>query len=324
MSRPDPHRIEVSTAPGYVVHVGQGLGPHLVEWLEGSLRAARYALVTDTNVAATHAKALGRRMRRAGLDVLEVVFDAGEAHKTRETKQHVEDRLLEAGLGRDAAIVSVGGGVVTDLAGFTAATFLRGIPHVPVPTTLLGMVDASIGGKTGVDHPRGKNLIGAFHQPAAVFADVAHLEGLGDRQFRSGLAEAIKAAVIRDGELLDRLVSEAAGIKGRDPALLAGIIARACAIKAEVVSADEKEGDLRKILNFGHTIGHAVEKVSGYKLTHGEAISIGMAVESRIAVKRGLLAPAYAEAIRAALEAFDLPVALPSDEPALSPEAILA
>ncbi len=312
--------MRVATHPPYDIHIGPGVVRELPAWLLEHRPGVRYAIVTDTNVGKLHAGRLADLLGRAGLRAETVIFEAGEVHKTRASKEAVEDALLDRGLGRDAALLALGGGVVADLAGFVAATYLRGIPYVQIPTTLLAMVDASVGGKTGVDHPRGKNLIGAFHQPAAVFIDIDYLAGLPDRQFRSGLAEVVKAGVIRDAGLFDLLQERARDLVARDAELLTRAVARACEIKAEVVAADERESDLRKILNFGHTLGHAVETLSGYALTHGEAVSIGMAAESRLAVRAGLLSAEAADRIESLLEALQLPVRLPEG---LRPERIL-
>ena len=323
MASPEPRRITVRTSPPYELTVGSGSVRRLAGWLSDARLGSRLALVTDTTVGPLHAAPLLRRLAQAGLTCDSFVFDAGESSKTRGTKEKLEDAMIEAGLGRDSAVIALGGGVVTDLAGFLAATYHRGIPCVQVPTTLLAMVDASVGGKTGVDHPKGKNLIGAFHQPAAVFIDVDYLVSLPAREFRSGLAEIVKAGVIRDADLFRKLQADAARIAERDPESLAGIILRACEIKAEVVSSDEREADLRKILNFGHTVGHALESLSSYALTHGEAVAIGMVVEARMAVKAGLLAGGDAEAIGLLLQALGLPSSPTGPARGLRPEAIL-
>ncbi len=323
MAPPEPRRITVATRPPYDLTIGPGSVRGLAAWLQGRRLASRYALLTDTTVGPLHAAPLLRRLAEAGLTCDSFAFDAGESSKTRGTKEKLEDAMIEAGLGRDSAVIALGGGVVTDLAGFLAATYHRGIPCVQVPTTLLAMVDASVGGKTGVDHPKGKNLIGAFHQPAAVFIDVDYLVSLPAREFRSGLAEIVKAGVIRDADLFRKLQADAARIAQRDPEALSGIILRACEIKAEVVSSDEREADLRKILNFGHTVGHALESLSSYAVKHGEAVAIGMVVEARMAVKAGLLAGGDAEAIGLLLQALGLPSSPTGPARGLRPEAIL-
>jgi 3-dehydroquinate synthase len=323
MTPPGLQRIRVETNPSYTIHIGEGISGALADWLVSSARGRRCAMVTDANVAGLHAPAVKAALSGAGIDVEMVVFPAGETSKTRAMKEQVEDSLLGAGLGRDSILISLGGGVVTDLAGFVAATYMRGIPHVPVPTTLLGMVDAAIGGKTGVDHPKGKNLIGAFHQPAAVFIEIGFLGSLPDQEFRCGLTEIVKAAVIRDAKLFSEIGQQAEQIKARDPKTMTRLILAAARIKAEIVAADEKEGDLRKILNFGHTVGHAIEQLSGYSLSHGEAVAAGMVVEGRIAVALGLLTEVDAASLESLLEKLKLSLKLTDIRPALEPEAIV-
>jgi len=322
MAPPDLLQVSVGTTRPYSVHIGPEASLQVPSWLIGEGIASRYALVTDSIIAPLHAHGLLDHMRASGLETALVIVPAGEGSKTRQTKQLIEDQMLDQGLGRDAAVIALGGGMITDLAGFVAATYMRGIPLIQVPTTLLAMVDASVGGKTGVDHPKGKNLIGAFHQPSAVFIDTRFLETLPDRQYRAGLAEILKAAVIHDAGLFERMSAEAEGVKAREPALLTRLIADACRIKAEVVAGDERETDRRKVLNFGHTIGHALELLSGYSLSHGEAVAIGMVVEARLSVRMGLLPAAAAASIESAVRLLGLPTGLPAVA-ARSPERVL-
>jgi 3-dehydroquinate synthase len=280
----------------------------------------RYVLLTDSRVRRLYGEALTRRLRRSGIDVLGVAVPAGERSKTREAKARVEDAMTRAGLGRDAALIALGGGVVGDLGGFVAATYCRGIPFIQVPTTLLAMVDSSIGGKTAVDHPRAKNWIGAIHQPAAVWMDVATLKDLSARQFRNGLAEVIKTAIIADARLFRFLEKNLETIVARTGPVLTRIVSTCCRIKARVVERDEADRNLRKILNFGHTIGHALERLAGYRMPHGEAVSIGIAAESRIARRLGLLDPDSVVRVEALLRAARLPVRLPAG---IRPERLL-
>jgi 3-dehydroquinate synthase len=254
------------------------------------------------------------------VEVLEI--PAGEAHKTRESWARLTDALLAAGLGRDAAIVALGGGVVGDLAGFVAATYMRGIPYVQVPTTLLAMIDSSIGGKTGVDTPAGKNLVGAFHPPAAVIADVEALATLPHAQRRAGVAEAIKHGVIADARYFERiaarlpqLLDEPAGEDMRD------LILRSIEIKSDVVCRDEREGGVRKILNFGHTLGHAIEAESEYRLLHGEAIAIGMVLEARLAERLGIAESGTAAEVQEAVARAGLPEHMP---PSMTADRVVA
>jgi 3-dehydroquinate synthase len=252
-----------------------------------------------------------------------VKISAGEIHKTRETWAIVTDALLEAGLGRDSTIVALGGGVVGDLTGFVAATYMRGVKFVQIPTTLVAMVDAAIGGKTGVDAPAGKNLVGCFHMPAAVLIDPEVLVTLPLRELRAGFAEVIKCGVVADTAYFE-LVREAmpdllSGDLGRsdrlEPLIVGGI-----ETKLRIVAQDERENGLRKILNFGHTIGHAVEITTGYSLLHGEAVAIGMAVESELAERIGVAEPGTTARIEDALRIGGLPTRIP---PECSPATLM-
>ena len=233
------------------------------------------------------------------------------------------DQMLGKGYGRDSAVIALGGGVVGDLAGFVAATFMRGIPVVQVPTTLVAMVDASIGGKTAVDTFAGKNLVGAFHPPAAVLIDPQLLATLPLRELRAGFAEIIKHGVIADEPYLFQVASSASDLLAQGGSMsdmTVSLIVRSVEIKADIVSRDEREEGLRKVLNFGHTIGHAVEMVSGYSLLHGEAVAIGMALESRLAERIGLAQTGTAATVIRTLQAAGLPTDLPKD---YGPEAVI-
>jgi 3-dehydroquinate synthase len=244
-----------------------------------------------------------------------LTIPAGESNKTREAWARLTDELLAKGHGRDSAIIALGGGVVGDLAGFVAATFMRGIPVVQVPTTLVAMIDASIGGKTAVDTPAGKNLVGSFHPPAAVLVDPQLLGTLPLRELRAGFAEAVKHGVIADEPYLDSVAASAPELlsaEGTKSDSMLSLIVPSIEIKAEIVSRDEREEGLRKILNFGHTIGHAVELVSGYSLLHGEAVAIGMALEGELAERIGLARAGTAAAITGALASAGLPTSLPA------------
>jgi 3-dehydroquinate synthase len=212
-----------------------------------------------------------------------LTFPAGEASKTREQWARLTDRLLDEGYGRDSAVVALGGGVAGDLAGFVAATYMRGVPYLQVPTSLLAMLDASVGGKTGVDTPQGKNLIGAFHPPAAVLADPRALRTLPERDYRGGMAEAVKHGLIADEAYFEWMKHAADALLHRDEAALTRLVHRSIQIKAEVVSDDEREAGRRAILNAGHTVAHALEQVSGYAIPHGEAVSLGLVAESALA-----------------------------------------
>lgn len=240
----------------------------------------------------------------------------GEQSKTREAWASLTDRLLAAGHGRGSGIVAMGGGVVTDLAGFVAATLGRGIPTLLVPTTLLGMVDAAIGGKTGVNTPAGKNLVGAFHLPAAVIADPLTLATLPDAVFADGIAESLKHGLIADASHLDWIVGHAAAIQGRDAVLLTGLIERSVAIKSAIVADDPRDGGRRALLNAGHTVAHAIEHVSHYAIPHGRAVGLGLLAEAVLARRLGRAGEQLEAAVRGALRAFALPETVPSPLPA--------
>ena len=279
---------------------------------QGRAPAHRYALITDSNVQKFYAQKVAGQFEDGTLAVLPI--PAGETNKTREVWARLTDQMLAGGFGRDSAVIALGGGVVGDLAGFVAATFMRGIPIVQIPTTLVGMVDASIGGKTGVDTPAGKNLVGAFHAPAAVLIDPQTLVTLPLREMRAGIAEIVKHGVIANEAYLRDVASSVRQLfdkGGPTSDRLLAVIVPSIEIKADIVSRDEREDGLRKTLNFGHTIGHAVELVSGYSLLHGEAVSIGMALEGRLAEMIGVAQAGTAEAILKALRAAGLPVDLP-------------
>jgi 3-dehydroquinate synthase len=293
--------------------VGRGLLAELPRILGELCPAHAYAVISDSRVAELYGRRVIEDIRGAGRRAELFTFPCGEWNKTRATWAELTDALLRARVGRDGAIVALGGGVTGDLAGFVAATYLRGVPFVQVPTTLLAMLDAAIGGKTGVDVPAGKNLVGAFHLPRFVLADVETLATLPKAHIATGMAEAVKHAVIADAAYLGAMLDEAAAIRERDIPALERVVTRSAAIKEEVVSADPRESGRRQVLNFGHTIGHAIEARSGYALTHGEAVAIGMVVESHLAEALGVAAPGLAAAVRAALETFALPVTVPGD-----------
>ena len=290
------------------------------------LARARVAIITDETVGALYGPQLRAALGPLGAPAAAAMLTvpAGEASKTRKQWSRLTDELLEAGYGRDSIIIALGGGVVGDLAGFVAATFMRGVPVVQVPTTLLAMIDAAIGGKTGVDTRAGKNLVGAFHQATLVLADPVVLRTLPHEHLRSGLAEAVKHAVIASPSLLEAIESGAGELlqEGGPPTGVAEqLVSANIRIKADVVEQDEHEGGIRKILNFGHTIGHAIESASDYTLSHGECVAIGMVAESRLAVRLRLAAPEVASSIERVLRTLGLSVHRPES---LSPEKLLA
>lgn len=269
------------------------------------------AVITDTNVAARYAKPALVSLKRAGFDAVLLTVPAGETAKRLKQVEACFNQLAAHRLERKSFIIALGGGVVGDLAGFVAASYLRGIPFVQVPTTLLAQVDSSVGGKTGVNLAAGKNLVGAFYQPRLVLCDLATFRTLPEREFRAGLAEVIKYGIIYDADLFARLERDMPKILRRDAASLAHIVARSCEIKADVVSQDETEGGLRAILNFGHTIGHAIEAITAYgRYLHGEAISIGQVAAAHLSAELLGLPAQDVERIRALFMASGLPVSI--------------
>lgn len=274
----------------------------------------RPIVITDSNVGALYGP-LVRTFGRSGspIDLLEV--PAGEASKSRAMKERLENRLVGLNADRRTLIVALGGGMIGDLAGFVAATYMRGVPYIQLPTSLLAQVDSSVGGKVAVNHPGGKNMIGAFYQPQKVYIDPATLATLSEKEFRNGLAEVLKYAVIMDVRLFEYLGRNRETILRRKPEPLGRIIAWCCRLKRSVVERDEQEAGPRRILNFGHTIGHAVEALSGYRISHGMAVAIGMASEARLAVRLGILGEAEASRIESLARAFGLPTTIPSSLP---------
>lgn len=282
-------RIDVRSGVGtYPVHVGPGAIADLPDVLGGHATSSHLALISDDRVAPLHGASCAAVLRDAGYHVSEFSFPAGEASKTRKSWSILTDQIMDAGLGRDGCVVAVGGGVTTDLAGFVAATYLRGVPVLQVPTSYLAMIDASVGGKTGVDVKSGKNLVGAFHAPLAVVADTEVLATLPDKERRQGLVEAFKHGAILDETHFERLRADLAPLLSADAAVAHDAVVASVHLKARVVEEDEFEGGYRKILNFGHTMGHAIEAASGYALGHGSAVALGMLAEAEIGERIGV------------------------------------
>ena len=290
------------------VIVGDGASAALGELWERSWHEA--AIVADAQVMALHGAALGERLARLVRRVVCCEFPAGEPHKSRATKEQVEDRLLGQGFGRDGCVVALGGGISLDLAGFVAATYLRGVPSVYVPTSLLAQVDAALGGKTGVNTPHGKNLVGAFHQPRLVLVDPGYLGTLPPSERANGLAEVVKHAVIADAALFAWLEAHAREL-GAPSELDQHAITRCLEIKGEIVAADEREQGRRAVLSFGHTIGHALEAASAHRLAHGQAVAVGMLVEGRVACGCRSFSEAELGRLRRVLGALGLPDSVP-------------
>ena len=314
--------LEKKTSRSHEVFIGRDILDRAALLIAKGNWAQRYFLITDAKVAALHGERVAETLRKAGLSLESITIPAGEEAKTMATAVAVAEELLRRGADRATGLIALGGGVVGDLTGFVASIYMRGIPCLQFPTTLLAQVDSSIGGKTGVDLPAAKNILGTFHQPKAVFADLEFLRTLPAREMSNGLAEIVKCAVIDDPGLLELLEDWAAILRrGDDLDTLLPIVTRAGEIKKKIVEIDEKEHGLRRILNFGHTLGHAVEAASAYALPHGEAVSIGMAGALALSQRLGHLPDADGERIVALLQKLGLPVRLPA---ALDREAIMA
>lgn len=288
--------------------IGIGVDVPIGSVLAGKKDAA-VLLISDSKVAPLYAGAVAARLRKNGARVFEAVVPAGEASKSLASAALLYDRAMDAGLDRSSFIVALGGGMVGDLAGFVAATFLRGIGLIQAPTTLLAMVDSSVGGKTAVNLARGKNLVGVFHQPVEVAADLSTLATLPEREYRSGLAEVAKYGVIRDAAFFEFLEGHVDALLRRDMETLQCVVTRCCEIKADVVAGDERETGARADLNFGHTCGHAVERAMGYGAwLHGEAVSLGMAYAAWLSVREQGFPVESAERMVSLLEKLNLPV----------------
>jgi 3-dehydroquinate synthase len=302
------------------IHVGSGTLGTLGARLKAVGAGPRIAVLTTTTVGRLYADGVRAGLEAAGFEPEVIEIPDGEEHKTLATLAGIYDRLIAARLDRGAILVALGGGVVGDLGGFAAATFLRGIALAHVPTTLVAQVDASIGGKTAVNHAAGKNLIGAFYQPRIVLADVDALGTLPQREFVAGLAEVIKYGATLDRDLFAYLEGALDQVLTRDAATMVRVVAACCRLKAGVVGADETEQEYRAVLNFGHTVGHAIEAVTGYgRYLHGEAVAIGMICATRISAARGYCDRATAARVRQLIERAGLPTEVPPD---LEAEAI--
>jgi 3-dehydroquinate synthase len=296
---------------GYNILVDRHLFPGLGRQCQKLGLGERCAVISDRNVAERYAKPVIDALAGSGFESVLITIPAGEKSKSLRVVQKCYDSLAKHRLERKSFVVALGGGVVGDLAGFVAATYLRGVPFVQIPTTLLAQVDSSVGGKVGVNLPAGKNLVGAFYQPRLVLCDLAALDSLPQREFRAGLAEVIKYGIIYDAALFRSLEKNLDALLRRDPRQLAGVVARCCEIKAEVVGQDETESGLRAILNFGHTIGHALEAISRYgKYLHGEAISIGQVAAARLSNRLLGLSSTDADRIRDLFVRAGLPVSV--------------
>jgi 3-dehydroquinate synthase len=300
-------------ANSYEIHIGQDILDRAALILARQNWAERYVIVTDTRIDALHGERVQQALERADLRVERIAVPPGEAAKEIKTVLAVTEKLTALGADRQTALIALGGGVIGDLTGFAASIYMRGIPVIQVPTTLLAQVDSGIGGKTGVDTEWGKNILGTFCQPKGVFIDISFLQTLPDDQFTSGLAEVVKYGAIDSPVLLDNLEDAAAGGSLREPAFLERTIATACRIKKGLVELDERDHGLRRVLNFGHTVGHAVEAASAYALSHGEAVAIGMVAAAALSEQLHHLPADDRRRIGSVIRALGLPDRIPGN-----------
>ena len=298
----------------YPIELGEGLLSRVGELMKAQGIGGRVGIVSNPAVAALYAGEVRESLGDAGYDTALVLIPEGEAHKDTASLGLIYDALVERRFDRSATLIALGGGVIGDITGFAAATFLRGIGYVQIPTTLLAQVDASVGGKTAVNHEHGKNLIGAFHQPRLVVIDMKTLRTLPEREFAAGMAEVIKHGIIEDAGYFGFLEAEMDSLMRLDAAAVETAVAGSCRIKAAVVEQDEREDDRRAILNFGHTIGHALESFTGYeRFLHGEAVAIGMIQAATLSAGQGLLSAAELGRIEALVQRAGLPWQIPED-----------
>jgi len=295
----------------YPIHIGSGLLGQ-AELILPYLKRKQVAIVSNTTVAPLYMQAIAQPLRDAGVSVIEIILPDGEAHKNNQTLQIIYDHLLQNRCERSTTLIALGGGVIGDLTGYAAATYLRGVPFIQVPTTLLSQVDSSVGGKTGINHPLGKNMIGAFYQPKLVLADIDTLKTLPQRELSAGIAEVIKYGLIRDADFFDWLEINMSALMALDTAVASYAIYRSCQNKAEVVVADEHEQGERALLNLGHTFGHAIENAMGYGVwLHGEAVATGTVMAADLSQRMGWLSAAQIARIKTIMQAAKLPIDAP-------------
>ncbi len=308
------HTIQVGLGDrSYPITIGKGILNQIGPALQTAKIAKRYAIISDDRVGSLFGAQVRNSLQQKGIANEMILFPHGEASKHLQTIGQLASELAERGFDRGDGLIALGGGVVGDITGFLASIYMRGIPFVQIPTSLLAQVDSSVGGKTGVDIPEGKNLIGTFYQPKAVFIDTNVLNSLPEEEFLGGMAEVIKYGASIDAEFFTWLSENRADILALQPSVIGPMIQRCCELKASVVERDEREGDLRRILNFGHTIGHAVEAASGYTMIHGFAVSIGMVAVAELAVRGGFAEKSVADRILELLRQYRLPVAIPAE-----------
>jgi 3-dehydroquinate synthase len=305
----------------YEIRIGKDILDRITLLIAKNHKAGRYAVITDDRVGGLYGKKFLAALKEIGLNASLIDFPAGEASKNIKIVTDIAGKLMEMGADRETCLIALGGGVVGDVAGFVASVFMRGVPYIQIPTTLVAQVDSSIGGKTGVDLSQGKNLVGTFYQPGAVFANLSFLDTLPEKEFNNGLAEIIKYGIIDDEKMFRTLEDNIEAVKSNDSKLMTGLVENCCQIKKSVVEIDEKEHGLRRILNYGHTIGHSLEAISRYSITHGEGVALGMIAAARISEKMGYLKNNESERIEALIRQAELPVRIPKS---LSGEKIIA
>jgi 3-dehydroquinate synthase len=300
-------------ARAYPISLGEGLLSRTGELLQQAVSGRKVGIVTNPIVAEFYLDVVKESLTRSGFDVSLILVPDGEEHKNLSSLSAIYDRLISERFDRSSSLIALGGGVIGDLTGFAAATFLRGIPHIQIPTTLLAQVDASVGGKTAVNHRDGKNLIGAFYQPRSVLIDLAVLQTLPRRELVAGLAEVIKYGIIEDPRLFARLEESVVDLLNLDRDILEEVIAASCSIKSRVVEKAEREEDYRSVLNFGHTIGHALESLTGYEMfLHGEAVAVGMVLAASISKQEGFCSDADLKRIHLLIRKTGLPTGIPA------------
>jgi 3-dehydroquinate synthase len=312
--------LDKKTLSSYEIRIGTSILDRMILLIAKNHKAAHYVIITDTHVNRLYGQKLQNAMSEAGHHVSTIEIPAGESAKNMATVMDTARSLLDLGADRGTVLIALGGGVVGDLTGFVASVYMRSIPYIQVPTTLVGQVDSSIGGKTAVDLPQGKNLLGTFHQPSAVFVDLDFLETLPQKEYENGLAEIIKYGIIEDDKMFTLLEENMDAIQSRNPAYLPKIIETCCRIKKSIVEIDEREQGLRRILNFGHTVGHALEAVSEYALSHGEGVALGMIAAARLSAKMHYLADDDLSRIESVIGKAGLPTRIPH---AFAPQTVI-
>ncbi|MGA2526443.1 MAG: 3-dehydroquinate synthase [Smithellaceae bacterium] len=313
--------LDKKSLSSYEIRIGKGIADRMALLIAKNHKAGLYVLITDDCVGKIYGQKLLISLKDVGLNVDSIEFPAGETSKNINTVLDIVEKLLKRGADRETLLIALGGGVVGDMVGFIASVFMRSIPYIQIPTTLVAQVDSSIGGKTAIDLPYGKNLLGTFYQPSAVFADLSFLDTLPEKEFNNGLAEIIKYGVIEDEKMFHALEDNMEAVKQKDASLLLKLVENCCRIKKSIVEIDEKEQGLRRILNFGHTIGHALEALSQYKVTHGEGVALGMIAAARISEKMGYLESGETMRIEGLINSAGLPVNIPKP---FSPESIIS